>query len=323
MNYGETITQAFRLVWRNRHLWVLGFLMALFGGGGTNCNLGNSFSSDTQTGDNRLAEIFREAPELFIGGILILVVVLVLFFLFWFIAGLIVRPVARGAIAYSIDRLDHAEPSSFGIAWRGAWRRARSLIGISLLLELLPGLVVFGVLAIIFVLMFVPLITSAGSGMDPSGAAFGTLGGGIILICCIVLIAIPVGIFLSVWSELASISSVLGDRAMSPAIGQARRLIFERPGPVILIWLIAVVVNFVIGLIVAVPLGALALAMFGVAGFNGPTALLIPIVILFIIFFPIAAIVNGAIAAYTVSLWTLTYRALTGETGGPVADIPA
>lgn len=335
MNYGETITLAARLVWRHQHLWVLGLLLAIFPG---NCRPGSSFNYQFPSGDGGsgnggssqslppgLQRFFEQDPSSWIGLAIILAVLVVILALIWFIAGLFVRSVARGGLAGSVNRLAQDLPSGFGIAWRGGWRRKGSLIGISLLLEVLPGLIVLAIILAVAAWIVLPIVASGGNRESQFGAHLvATLGIGVVAVCCFVVIAIPVFILLGVLTELSSIACVLEARSTGQALSRAWGLMRERPGPVALIWLVTVVVSWTIGILVAIPAVVVAGLVAWLILAPGTSA----IIWIFVGFFAVIAIALGlAVAslssAYTGTLWTLTFRSLTGDVLESVAPNPA
>lgn len=324
MNYGEAITRAARLVWQHKHLWVLGVIVALFSGTGS---YGSSFNTSRGSGDfgeGDLPEPLRNLagdPGAVLAGLIIAVVIVGLLILIWVIAGIILRPVARGSIAFSTNRLENALPANFRTAWSGGWQRKGRLIGISLLVELLPGFILALVIAGLIVALIVPIAAASGAtGADPSGAIVAALGGGFIFVCCLVLIAIPVGIILSILAELSSVSAVLEERGVRASIGRAWRLMRAQPGPIALIWIVTVVVGGIVGMIVAIPAIIVGFSLFlAIMAGNTPALLWVLLILLLIVFAIVGLAVSGALAAFTTTLWTLTFRALTGDERGPLA----
>ncbi|HEX2172221.1 MAG TPA: hypothetical protein VHL09_07230 [Dehalococcoidia bacterium] len=325
MNYGETIIGAARLVRRHPHLWGLGVIMTLFAGqcgGGSGFNLPGGPGGGTESGfDDGLPEPWRSLleadPAALFGAFLLVIAIAILALIIWFIAGIIIRPIARGSIAYSVNRLSDGEPSSFGAAWGGGWRRKGALIGISLLLELLPVIVVGLVIAILVVLLFIPIIAS-GEAIQAGefGAVAATLGAGVVAICCLVVIVVPIAIVLGILTELSSAASVIEGRGTGASIGRAGRLMRDRPGPIALIWLISAAIALLVGSLLAIPVFFVAFGMnLGLAATGSPPMLWIPAGLALLVVAVLAFLVNGALQAYTTSLWTLTFRALTEERG--------
>ena len=330
MNYGEVITLAGKLLWWHKHLWVLGLVIALLsgncGGVGSSFNFpgtpGGQFEEDDVAGgpSGPLRWLSEIDPAVLIGTFLALLVGLLLLGLVWFLAWLILRPVARGGIAYSVSRLADGQPSGFGVAWGGAWRRKGSLVGIVLLLEFLPGLLLVILIAGLIVWILAPIIAAGSDFGDAAGGLFAaSLATGIVAICCLVVLAIPTMILLGVLTELSSIAAVLEQRSAGRAIGRAWQLMRNRPGPLAVIWFVTVAVGMVLGTIAAMP--ALAIALLFVLPLLGSDSPPLGLWVLAGFFLTLAGlfglVMTSWVTAYSTSLWTLAFRRLTDSlTGG-------
>jgi hypothetical protein len=325
VNYGEVIVLSAKLVWRHKHLWALGLMVALLsgncGGGGSSFNFTGTGGPGTDEGDfsgplpEPWASWLETDPAVLFGAFLALVAGILVLGLIWFLAWLIIRPVARGGLAYSVDRLTGDQPSGFGIAWAGGWRRKGSLIGISLLLELLPGLILVLLILGLVAWILAPVIAAGGAFEDSLGPLFAvSLTSGIVALCCLIPLGILVIAVLGVLTELSSIAAVLERRSAGSAIGRAWRLMRERPGPLALIWLITVAVGMLLGTIAAMPILAvvfLFLLPLQVAG-DPPLALWALAGFFLVLAGLFAFAITSWLMAYSTSLWTLTFRSLTG-----------
>src|SRR5215210_2953384 len=119
MNYGDLIGDAFRITLRNRYLWFFGFFA---GGTGSNfvgnvpSNAGNFNPSEWQRSGAGHSGLTAQVGQgigsaVLIGGIVIIVLILALFFI---IMGLI----SQGALADSVAAIDRGEGRRFGSAFR-------------------------------------------------------------------------------------------------------------------------------------------------------------------------------------------------------------
>src|SRR5918992_1098849 len=152
MNYGELLSEAFRLTWRNRFLWFFGF----FVGGGASFNVPSNFGGGridgTAGGFPGPLRWISENLALFIAVVIALVVVLALVFI-------VLAMISHGALAESVAALHRGESRRFGPAWRAGtanfWRvmGLKALfflmaLGLALLVLLPVGLGVAAVLAL-------------------------------------------------------------------------------------------------------------------------------------------------------------------------------
>ncbi|MDF2704238.1 MAG: hypothetical protein K0S10_3184, partial [Rubrobacteraceae bacterium] len=112
MNYGELLSEAFRLTWRNRFLWFFGFFVAGAGG---------SFNFPTNFGNQQGQLPFGPAAgplrwisenlALFLTVVISVIVVLTIVFI-------VLSMVSHGALAESVAALHRGETRRFGPAFR-------------------------------------------------------------------------------------------------------------------------------------------------------------------------------------------------------------
>ena len=87
-----------------------------------------------------------------------------------------------------------------------------------------------------------------------------------------------------------------------------------RFGPRLIIWFIAVVIGFAVGILVALPVFIILVPAFiaFMAGGNNPSFTPLVIAGLCIVaYIPVSLVANGILTAYLESVWTLTYLRLT------------
>jgi hypothetical protein len=88
-------------------------------------------------------------------------------------------------------------------------------------------------------------------------------------------------------------------------------------GPVLVIWLITAVIGFVIGLLIALPMLIVVVpTVIGFATSQGdlPTTALLLSGLCLVLYLPVLIVVQGILAAYIQSVWTLTFMRLTHPT---------
>ena len=150
MDYGRILGRAWRITWRWKILWILGFLAAL----GRGRSPGNS-SSYTFDGSEWGMPIHADRwPE--IAGIVAAVACLGLLIV---IALWVVSVIARGGLIAGVQQVEDEDSTSFGRAWRVGVSRFWSLFGISFLTAL-P----------IIILVIVGLVVLVALGFGTAGA---------------------------------------------------------------------------------------------------------------------------------------------------------
>ncbi|HEY6042320.1 MAG TPA: hypothetical protein VIX58_09325, partial [Anaerolineae bacterium] len=98
MDIGAILTRSFQIAWRNKALWVFGFLMALSGsGGGSNNGSGTNFNFPSPTVPLQPGQFpnFTPPDQATLAGLGVLVCCLLLVYL---VLVFYVRFVARGAL---------------------------------------------------------------------------------------------------------------------------------------------------------------------------------------------------------------------------------
>ncbi len=108
MNYGELLSEAFRLTWRNRFLWFFGF----FVGGGASFNVPSNFGGQQDAPFGAPSGPVRWISEnlaLFLTLVIALVVVIALVFI-------VLAMLSHGALTESVAALHRGELRRFGLA---------------------------------------------------------------------------------------------------------------------------------------------------------------------------------------------------------------
>ncbi len=305
MDYGSILSRAWKITWNHKILWVFGFLAGLASGGGGGGNAGGGGGGQPggpggPGGPGFLPPDFErqmERPEV-IGIILAVACVLILIAIALFVLSII----GRGGLIGGIRMADDTEKVTFGGAWSIGLRYFWRTLGITLLL-LAPALA-FGLIAIVMVL-----------------ATFGV--GALCLLplaCVFILFFIPYAIV--AW--LGQIGIVVDDLGVFDAMRKGWELLKTNVGTAIIFGLILFVIQIVIGLLVLVPVTAIAApAVF--AFLSDPRhpniALLVGSGLAFLCFLPVLVVLGSIVTTWVYSVWTLVYRQLTGS--APAASPPA
>jgi hypothetical protein len=307
MDYGVLIRRTWDLIWSNKWLILLGILVAL--GSGQDYSSRSRFNFGDHNGEeqrfdgfdfNRDGEPGGEMPDIegleqdfgdlgqalpWLGlGAAVIIPLLCLGAIIG-IALWAVATIARGGLIAGADVLDGGGTSSFSLAWRAGWEKGWRLIGIRLLPAipaLVLGIVIAGLAGASFGLRDLGprSLAAAGAGLGITAAA---------IVCVAALAALVLGL-LSTFAERAC---MLENEDVFGSYGRGWAVLRDNLGPAVIIFLIQIALSLAIGLamLIVSPL----LCCLCVAGLL------------------ISLGVNGTIAAYFSTLWTLAWRQWTGR----------
>ena len=138
MNYGDLLSEAFRLAWRNRFLWFFGFFVA---GGGGSFNFPANFGGQVNLAGPVAGPLRMDFDNLvlFLTVVISVIVVLALIFL-------VLSMISQGALAESVAALHRGETRSFGSAFRIGTANFWRVFG----LKVLFFLIALGLVLVIF-----------------------------------------------------------------------------------------------------------------------------------------------------------------------------
>ncbi|HET6822818.1 MAG TPA: hypothetical protein VFH34_09225 [Anaerolineales bacterium] len=303
-NFGDVLTRAWQIVWRHRVLWIFGILAGC-GRGGSRFNSGSS-GGDGNFGDlppemMRFLQFIQENLTTFIVATCIVVLLLWALMIFLGTIGRI------GLIRGTFQAETGAEKLIFGQLFSESTPYFWRMFGLSLLVSL-PVLIVIAVL----VAGLVALAVSASGGSDPG--AVGLFGMIPLMIGCICLL-IPILWVVGMIVRQAENAIVLEGMGVFPALSRGWEVFRANLGPVILMSIILAIIAGVIGFILAIPLFLIvfpSVIAFAVGEGQSSTPLILMGVGL-CIYLPILLVLNGIMAAYIESAWTLTYMRLTAK----------
>jgi len=333
VNYGELISEAFRITWRNRFLWVFGFFAAgssfnIPSGGGTGGGTDdNDFDPNSFDFAGSLAFGAGPGPDTVLGpmlaqqfpsgAMLAALVVLGLLVALFFIAAAII---SNGALAESVAAIHRGERrgfgSAFGAGWRNFWRVLLQgillfLIALGLLLAIgLPvGLAIFGVFA----------------GTESVGARVAVT---VIAVLVAILLLLLVFVPLYIVSQFALREMVVGRAGIAGAIGRGFRLFRRNTGRSLLVWLIWLALAIATGIALLILLVVLGLVLVGPGLYlffseTSATAGVIVGVIGGLILLALYLILSGAVGTFSHAYWTLAYLRLAEPPATPAAVGPS
>jgi hypothetical protein len=327
MQYGTLLKRAWNIIWRNKVIWVFGFLAALGsggGGGGSNTNYrtdGREFNLPPGgQGGNLPPELQQLFTRLFSDLTLILTIVVALVCL-GLLIGLVLAllsALGHGAMVEMAREADDTEKTSFSTGWNAGLRQMVRVFLIRFLLGL-PTAIIILLGMIPFLLAFIPLIQNNGlrgaeamfaGGMVLSLACFGTA-------CCI---GVLLGLVLQLIETLSIRALVLEGLGILASIGRGWNVLKGNVGEVVILWLIFLVLGIVVGIVIGIPAALLAIAVavpMGIAAAVSPI-MIAPLVMVICLIAIVSAILRSVVEAYMSTTWTLAYRQWIGR-GAPVA----
>jgi len=324
INLGEILSKAWKIVWKFKVLWVFGILAGCGGNngnsfnynGGSSGNGGRGYGNDGQIPDflrsfekmrpeQAIREFLNQYLAMIVGVILLLCV---LWFLFYFLGLMGKIGLIKGASQADAG----VETLTFGEIWTESLPYFWRMFGLNLLI----GLPFFLLIVIVVGGLAFAGVSMAGNG--PSSAETGILFVGLIgvflaLICVISFISMLIGMLV----EQAQNAIVLEDLGILESLGRGWNVFKSSFLSVLVVAIILGVIGWIIGLVMALPMIAIAVpAVIGMAAVSsaGSENVILPLIIAggcCLLYFPVLLVLSGILQAYTQSVWTLTYRRLT------------
>jgi hypothetical protein len=322
MDYGDLLTRAWRVVWGNKYLIIVGFLAALGSAGGTSGpNFSYSFSNeDLPPGFDIRVERFFEEYWPYMAGLACLAMLITL--VLW-----LVRLTAQGGLIGAVDRLEAGEKVSFGEAISAGAGKLGRLVGINVIMY---G--VFFILGMIAAGLGIALFVNAlDYGLSNySTVAEGTLATlGILLACIGVLfcLLLPVLAVVSVIYPFAQRAAVLEDLSVTGSIGRGWRIIRANLAEVIILVVIFIALGILFGLVIAAIMFPLGLLLFvpwvvgvvdqGTFNFGGFALMAASGICMGLV----AAALHSVLIAFRSATVTLAYREFMVKADGAVKQV--
>jgi hypothetical protein len=307
-NFGEILTRAWQIVWKNRVLWIFGIL-ASCGRGGSNFNSGSNFQGDGGTGTPpdlppQAMEFFRWIEQnltTFIVAIIALVCII------WIVA-IFLSTIGKIGLIRGTAQIDGGtEGLIFGQLFSESTPYFWRIFGLSLIVSI-PVLIVV-VVAVIALSGFLILIPSSTGSDTPPMIGLGMIP---LLIGCFCLL-IPVMFVIGLIARQAENAIVLEEMSVMPALSRGWDVFRNNLGPIIIMAIILAVIGFAVGFVIAIPVFVILFPAF-IAFIAGEAQNWTPLAIAGVcicLYIPISLLLNGITIAYTESAWTLTYMRLT------------
>jgi len=314
MESAEIVKRAARITWQGKSLWPFGIALALFarsapafGGMRHLIRVAGAQRIVPHSGDQlalTLAALFA------IAGVLSIAMRLV---------AVIVRYTSTGALIEMAAQADQGGDTMFSAGLKQGWKGLLRLVLIALTVfvaALAAALVVMVcalVIAGLFALPALPMIP-AGGGWRLVGIVWVTITG-VALVAILLLGAVALSGALTVVTELAFRSVLLGKAGTFGAIGKAIALLRGHLGECAWVWIVLGLARLALGLVMsfaaAIAGAAMVAPALGLWRMSGmpllPVPLIAPALVLGIAFL---TVVKGVFLAFQSVTWTLVYREL-------------
>lgn len=314
MDLGEVLSKAWKIIWKNKILWIFGLLSSCGrgsgggNGGGGNFNLPSDQNLDFENGGDpfsngefpQLEEFGRSFENVFENGdqtAIGLVIAIFCIVIFLSLAFLFVQAIGRAGM---IRGTVLADGSDAALTFSQIWSAGSPYFVKVFLFNFLLGIVAF----LAFMIVLVPLVL----------VGILTMGIGLICIIPLLCLMIPVGWAVNVIIEQSNVALVVENLGMVDALKRGWKVCRENLGPVAVTGLVVIVGGAVVSLIIGLPLlivfvplviGVISqdqtLMTGGVATFGILLCCLVPFVLA----------LQGILQSYIDTAWTLTFLRLT------------
>jgi hypothetical protein len=296
MDYGEILGTAWKTIWKHKVLWIFGILAGCArGGGGGGTGGGSGWRNNLDSGSSASPEIQRYMANIgqWIVNNLWVVVALALLFVVLIILAIFLGTIGRIALIRGVFRVDGgAERLAFGELFQESRAFFWRVFGLSIAVGLA------------FLIVLAPII------------AVGALTAGVGFLCLlpVICLLVPLAWIAGVIVQQADVAIVTEDLSLMDGARRAWILAKKNLGPLLIIWLITVVIGFVGGILIALPVLIVvipAAIAFAAGGGQFSTTPLIIGGLCLVVYLPILLVANGILTAYLQSVWALTYLRLT------------
>lgn len=287
MNYSSLLSRAWNIVWEHKFLILLGVLVTLSGvGGGSGASSSADF--EWQYGDFPLT-LPPEMPDWETTALPALTVAAIILFvglaLVIGVALWVVSTIARGGLIAGASAIDSVASSSFAQAWSAGWQKGWRLLGIGIL-PTIPGFILIFILGIGGAVGYLGLtrVNAGNAPLPPNAAVVGIVA---VLACLLVPIALVLGLL----RTFANRACMLEDAGVFAAYRRGWDVLLENVGPALILFLLQIVISIGLGIALFLP---------GV------------LMTLCCVLWPVLLLVQGTMAAYFSTVWTLAWREWTG-----------
>ncbi|MGB4593616.1 MAG: hypothetical protein WBI63_07600 [Coriobacteriia bacterium] len=304
MDYFEILKRAWKVTWKYKALWILGFFVGAGGGGGGYSSGGSNFSTgggDTSAAGEALSDAWFKMESWVAEHIALVAVVAALLLVF----GLVMWALgiaARGGLIHLVNEAEENRDVHLGKGWSVGFR----FWGRNFMIGFLLGLPLLLIVLAMTVMIALPLIGAAGSSSDMAAA------GGFTSVCCgvplMMVVIFVAALFVSIITELAMRYAVLDDVTFGQSIARAWSDLWAKRGAWVM-WLVMLLPGIAYGVIVAVvSLVFIVPAIFLVIAGKFLTAVALVVLVALVLMLP------GAVyGTFVSSAWTIFFRRMTGK----------
>lgn len=322
MNYGELFEKAWRIIWKHKVLWLFGILAGFtartYSDGGGSSWLQTGYDSRDYPYHDPFSRAFPGLQEFFYNlergfqdgtiwpsVIGIGVALFCLFVILWVIS-LVLGTFGRTGLVCGAWLADEGAGR---LTFRQLWHESRAafwrVLGLTLILKVLGW--------VVGIILFIQIIL----------VAIFTLFCGLVVFVPLVIIA---AWLISVWIELTVVAIAGENLGMLDGMRRSWKIIRSNLGAAIVVSLILFVGWLIASLIIGMPFLLIVLPV--IVGLFSQTdaALMTGLItagVLFLLYLPVAILLNGIVHAYIGATWTLFFRRRTGRMATLAVHPPA
>jgi hypothetical protein len=308
MDIAEVLKRAWQITWKNKGLWILGILAACTGGGGGGGGSNSYQSSGYQFSGDEWPQLDRFIESIPQETLVLAVVAIVILAVLLFVGLLVLGILGQAGLIAGFSQADETGSVTLAEAWR---------LGLPHFWRLLGAALIVAAVAILLALVIgIPLALFAGL----------TMGLGVICLAPLFCLLIPVALAANIYITFVQNGIVVEKLPVVGAFRRAFELFRANLGTVIVMGLILGIGAFVVGLLMAVPLVAVAfpaLVAMSVAGEDAAVTGGLVAVGCGLVYLPFLLVLNGILQTYVSGAWTLTYRRLMVKPTPEVVAVPA
>ncbi len=308
MNYGEVLQRAWKVIWKNKILWLFGFLASCgsgAGGGGGGGGGGGSYSPNNGSGLNpppEMQQFFGQMKNFFENMPVWLPVLLVCGTLILVVAAFFLSSLGKTGLMRGAWLADEGRPKlSLSIVWGELKPYFWRVVLLNLLLA--ASGIVLGLL------IALPIIA----------IALFTLGIGLICLIPLLCLLLPISLLINMWVE-ESMAALVGENlGVLDSLKRGYAVIRSNLTAVLVMGLILWIGGGLISLVIGLPALLILVPIFGglIAGtFEAMRTGFIVSVVVLALYLPLAWLLGGVLQAYLSSAWVITFRRLTGREFG-------
>jgi hypothetical protein len=217
-------------------------------------------------------------------AIIVLVLLLASLALVVGIAIWIVSTIARGGLIAGASTIDAGGSSTFAQAWSAGWHKGWRLVGIGIV-PAIPGFILvlagLGAAGVFFALY----------GFLGEGVSYAPGAGMGVLFVALACVLIPISLVLGLLRTFANRACMLDDLGVIASYRRGFNVLLENIGPALILFLLQIVISAVLGVFMFLP---------GI------------VMVLCCILWPVLLAIQGTVASYFSTMWTLAWREWTG-----------